>query len=139
MKSEFQINTRTEWRVIYVNAFEINLSGKSPYSSPLPCQKKAISFQYPNIRESADNPFDKALEFDEDDERICLSEENLKVKKARVSRDQGKPVNVHPLKMQDSGLFLKLKPTEIQEESDRGESVPFDDVLSQRTDYVQQQ
>lgn len=54
-KSEFQANTRTEWRVIYVDAFKAKLLQSKSASTPSPTK----------IRITDKNPFDQVKDQEE--------------------------------------------------------------------------
>ena len=60
-KGEFNVNTRTEWCVIYVDSFSLNLDIESSRPSLMPIKKRHISVE--RMSRFTDNSAN-AMEFD---------------------------------------------------------------------------
>ena len=55
LETKFQVNTRTEWQVIYVDAFQVNLQKINPFNSPMPFKQHLSLQEQPHV--SSQNPF----------------------------------------------------------------------------------
>lgn len=140
-----EVNTRTEWKVIYIDPFSINISGRGQTISPLSISKKTLKSALPLLRDTDSNPFD--MDDSNDSQSVpkrfdrCLSEENMQIKKERtrgnIKMETG--FKIMPAQMdQDSLITESFK--DNQSESTLTVNAmegtdPFEDVLSERTDY----
>lgn len=137
LKGEFQVNTRTEWRVIYVDPFSVNIAREQSYSpSPLPIFKRRLSVSR-LTRLTGANPFELETE--------AHSADALNVKKERLQGN--KPLRLNPmvtiedesgLPEDNSSFFGGIGGIPKHEQELQDTTDPFADVLSERTGYREQ-
>ena len=130
-KGEFLVNTRTEWRILYVDAFSINLTRDQRFTmSPLPITKRRISISR-LTRLTGANPFELEVE--------SRSADLLKNKKERAPNNE--PVRLIPMSTIEDESGLPDENTSFFggiggiPKRDLEDDAPFADMLSERTGY----